>query len=111
MQCDLTELRTLFSGSTKAIAAVGDETRQSIIMALMKGPEEGMRVGAITAMVNLSAPAVSHHLKVLREAGIVAVAKQGTMNFYRLNPDRTAIMNIRAICEGILSVMDACEAT
>jgi ArsR family transcriptional regulator len=44
-----------------------------------------MRVGEITEKTHLSRPAVSHHLKVLRDCGLVSLEKQGTMNFYFLN--------------------------
>lgn len=110
MPQDLPQLHALFKACARPIAAVGDPTRQAIVLALMEGPCEGMRVGAITQKVNLSAPAVSHHLKILCDAGILAVEKQGTMNFYHLNPDRTAITNIQALCQGILDGIGQCEA-
>jgi len=107
MSYDLTELRNLFAKCSKGIAAVGDITRQSIIIALMEGPFDGMRVGAITAKTHLSRPAVSHHLKVLLDSEIVSVDKIGTMNFYYLNPDKAAITNLLHLCQGILAVMAA----
>lgn len=64
------------------LAALGDETRQSIVGALLNADEVGLRVGQITEATNLSRPAVSHHLKVLKDAGAVTLIKRGTMNFY-----------------------------
>ena len=64
------------------IGALGDETRQQIIMALLEAEECGLRVGEITARTHLSRPAVSHHLKILRDAGIIALRRADTMNFY-----------------------------
>ena len=66
------------------IGALGDETRQQIIMALLEAEECGLRVGEITARTHLSRPAVSHHLKILRDAGIIALRRAGTMNFYHI---------------------------
>lgn len=109
MPYDLTKLRELFTKCSKGIAAVGDETRQSIILALMEGSADGLRVGAITEKTNLSRPAVSHHLKVLRDAEIISVRKEGTMNFYYLNPDRVTVTNMLHLCQGILDIMSACE--
>jgi len=109
MQQDLTKLKKLFSRCSKGIAAVGDETRQTIIIALMECNDEGMRVGAITEKTHLSRPAVSHHIKVLLDADIVSVKKSGTMNFYYLNPDKAAIKAMLQLCQGILDVMNACE--
>ena len=109
MTHDLTILRELFAKCSKGIAAVGDETRQFIIITLMEETGDGMRVGRITEKTNLSRPAVSHHLKVLREAGIVSLRKEGSMNFYYLNPDKTTIANMQMLCQGILDTMTACE--
>lgn len=44
-----------------------------------------MRVGELTKETHLSRPAVSHHLKILKEANLVLMRKEGTMNFYTLN--------------------------
>lgn len=108
MPHDLTDLHNLFSKCSKSIAAVGDETRQSIIIALMEGSVDGMRVGAITKQTHLSRPAVSHHIKVLLDAEIASVRKVGTMNFYNLNPNKVAITNMLHLCQGILDVMADC---
>ncbi|WP_119326990.1 metalloregulator ArsR/SmtB family transcription factor [Companilactobacillus musae] len=65
------------------LVALGDENRQNILLALAdKSCIEGLRVGEITKKVNLSRPAVSHHLKILRETNLVNVRQEGTMNFY-----------------------------
>lgn len=109
MPNDLTKLRALFAKCCKGISAIGDETRQSILLALMEGPGEGMRVGAITEKTNLSRPAVSHHLKVLRDANIVTVNEIGTMNFYYLNPDKVVVTDMLNLCRGILDAMNECE--
>ena len=66
--------------------AIGDETRQSILLVLMGTDcQKGLRVGEITEQTHLSRPAVSHHLKILREAGIILMRKEGTKNFYFIN--------------------------
>jgi len=79
-------VREDFLRSRKVLQAVGDETRQNIILALMESPcHIGMRVGEITARTHLSRPAVSHHLKILKEAKVVDMRKEGTMNFYSIN--------------------------
>jgi len=70
-----------------AISAIGDETRRQIICILLENENIGMRVGEITARAHLSRPAVSHHLKVLRESGIIDFYSCGTKNFYYLRAD------------------------
>lgn len=76
-----------FKDCQNALTAVGDETRQLIIMALMEVECDllGMRVGDITVKTHLSRPAVSHHLKILKDAEIVNVHPVGTMNYYFLD--------------------------
>lgn len=69
------------------ISALGDETRQQILMTLLEAEQCGLRVGEITARTHLSRPAVSHHLKILRDAHIITLRKSGTMNFYHIAAD------------------------
>lgn len=77
------KLRESFICSQKVLQAIGDATRQNIILTLMEAQcGVGMRVGEITKRTHLSRPAVSHHLKILKEANIVYMRKHGTMNFY-----------------------------
>lgn len=71
----------------KAIIALGDETRQSIIMTLLTGDKVGLRVGEITEKTHLSRPAVSHHLQILKDARIIAMRRKGTKNFYYISAD------------------------
>lgn len=105
---EIEKIRELFSKSLRSIDAIGDETRQSIILALMEGPYEGMRVGAITKKTHLSRPAVSHHLKILCEANILTLSKSGTMNFYCLNPDKTQIADLLELFQSILDILNSC---
>lgn len=47
-------------------------------------PRQGMNVKEITEMTRLSRPAISHHLKILKDAGLVSVRQEGTANYYYL---------------------------
>ena len=58
-----------------AMAALGDRTRREIMERLRGGPRP---VGEIAAGLPVSRPAVSQHLRVLKEAGLVTERKQGT---------------------------------
>lgn len=71
------------------LAAIGDETRQHLILEMIKiGKCNGVRVGEITEKTNLSRPAVSHHLRILKDAGIIKVRREGTKNYYYFDPDK-----------------------
>ncbi len=78
-------IKSDFEKSRRLLLAIGDENRQSILITLMGAECDGMRVGEITAKTHLSRPAVSHHLKILLDAGLVDVWHEGTMNFYTGN--------------------------
>ena len=70
-----------------AISALGDPTRREIFERLRSGP---LSVGEIAAELPVSRPAVSQHLRVLKEAGLVAERRDGTRRLYRLDPDGLA---------------------
>jgi DNA-binding transcriptional ArsR family regulator len=65
--------------------AIAEPRRRAIVDVLAGGRD--WPVGAIVATLNLSQPAVSKHLAVLREVGIVAVTRRGRQRMYRLNAD------------------------
>jgi DNA-binding transcriptional ArsR family regulator len=66
-----------------ALTALGDPTRQSIVECLATGP---LAVTDLAARLPISRPAVSQHLKVLTEAGIVSHRAVGTRRVYHLDP-------------------------
>ena len=87
------------------IGALGDETRQQIIMALLEAEECGLRVGEITARTHLSRPAVSHHLKILRDAGIIALRRAGTMNFYHIAADDAQWAQLKQLVDRVYELV------
>ncbi len=81
-----------FSDCAKLLTAIGDETRLHLILEMMKmGKCNGVRVGEITEKTNLSRPAVSHHLQIMKAAGIVKVRKEGTKNYYYFDPEMESL--------------------
>src|SRR5207248_11268992 len=66
------------------LAALGDPTRREIFERLAEGPRA---VGELAGELPISRPAVSQHLKVLREAGLVIDRQVGTRRIYEVNPD------------------------
>jgi DNA-binding transcriptional ArsR family regulator len=63
--------------------ALGDPTRRRIFESLKAGPRS---VGELAEGVPVSRPAVSQHLRVLKEAGLVSDRKEGTRRLYRIDP-------------------------
>lgn len=81
-----------FASCTEILTAIGDETRQHLILEMMRfGRCCGVRVCEITERTNLSRPAVSHHLQILKKAGLVKVRREGTKNYYYFDPEMSAL--------------------
>lgn len=97
-----------FKHNRKAFTAMGDETRQLILLVLLESDLSGMRVGDIAKKTHLTRPSVSHHLKILKEAGIVSMRKEGTKNYYTINSDETQWQSLvelmNQIYEGVLHI-------
>lgn len=69
-----------------AFEALGDLTRRQILEVLAAGEQPaGAVVAALQARAPISQPAVSQHLKVLREAGLVTVRAEGSHRLYALD--------------------------
>ena len=64
--------------------ALGDPTRRAIFEQLRSGPRA---VGELANELPVSRPAVSQHLRVLREAGLVTERRNGTRRVYRVDPN------------------------
>ena len=69
--------------------AMGDPTRRAIVARLAERP---LAVGELADELPVSRPAVSQHLKVLKDAGLVTDRAAGTRRIYRLNPAGVAAL-------------------
>lgn len=87
----LTDLQKSLKADQKILLALGDENRQHLILEMIQMEQcNGVRVGTITEKTHLSRPAVSHHIQILKEAGILKVRKEGTKNYYYFDADTQA---------------------
>ena len=68
-------------------AALADPTRRAVFERLREGPRP---VGDIARDLPVSRPAVSQHLRVLKDAGLVTERREGTRRLYRIDPDGLA---------------------
>ena len=71
------------------LTALGDPTRRAIFEMLAEGPTP---VGVLAARLPVSRPAVSQHLRVLKESGLVVDRPAGTRRLYQLDPDGVAML-------------------
>jgi DNA-binding transcriptional ArsR family regulator len=76
-------LPKIWAPMAKVFIALGDEHRQRIMLTFEKG--ERLTVGQISEVSTLSRPAVSHHLKILRAAGVLQAEKIGKEVYLRVN--------------------------
>jgi len=77
-----------------------DQNRQAIIL-LLAQHKAGLNVNTIAEQIQLSRPAVSHHLKVLRQSGYVSYEKKSVENYY--------ILTVRKPLEQLKSLITAIE--
>ena len=85
--------------SARRFAALGDPTRLQVFLLLSHEPQS---VAEIAGAVSVSRPAVSQHLKVLADAGLVQRESVGTRNLYR--PDTDGIATMRDFIDSLWDV-------
>jgi DNA-binding transcriptional ArsR family regulator len=74
-----------------ALSALGDPTRRAIFECLARGPKA---VGQLAGELPVSRPAVSQHLRVLKEAGLVTDRADGTRRIYQLQPQGVQAIHV-----------------
>ncbi len=105
---DLLELTNEFESCQRILHVLGDENRQHLILEMMKmGECNGVRVGTITEKTYLSRPAVSHHIKILKEAGILKMRREGTKNYYYFDVDSKVIDHLLRLFQHTKELMEA----
>jgi DNA-binding transcriptional ArsR family regulator len=102
---ELQKLSKEFKECQKALVAIGDETRQLIISALLLSDCMGIRVGEITQKTNLSRPAVSHHLQILKNSNLINVRKEGTKNYYYLDAKDNELKKLIKLFNNVNDIM------
>jgi DNA-binding transcriptional ArsR family regulator len=77
------------TNASAMLTALGDPTRQAILDRLASGP---LPVGELAAALPVSRPAVSQHLRVLKDVGLVLDDRIGTRRLYRVDPAGLALL-------------------
>lgn len=104
---NLEQLKNEFANLSEFLIAIGDETRQAIIIALLEDNAcNGLRVNDLTEVTNLSRPAISHHLKVLKQAHLVEFRREGTKNYYYLSHNISEIEQLRQLLTHVSDIID-----
>lgn len=88
---------------------LGDEVRQEILLALIEsGGMGGIRVGDIQKKSHVSRSAVSHHLKVLLDAGIISMRREGTKNYYYIDFNDTTVKPVILFWQQVEPMLKRC---
>lgn len=104
---EIQRLSEEFESCQKILLALGDENRQHLILEMMKmGECGGVRVGVITEKTHLSRPAVSHHLQILKDAGILKMRREGTKNYYYFDADTEVMSSLIHMLEHARQFME-----
>ena len=74
-----------FNSCVPLFIALSDEARQKLILDIAEAGKGGINVTNLSAKSHLSRPAISHHLKVLKDSSLIKPLKIGTQIFYQLN--------------------------
>lgn len=94
------------AAAAPALDALGDPTRRRVLALLRAGEQTvGTTVALLQASGPISQPAVSQHLKVLLEAGLVTARADGTRRFYAI--DRNGIEAARSWLDQLVDPVDA----
>lgn len=104
------ELAGLFNECTDLLVALGDENRQKIITKMMYSENGKMRVVEIAESSDLSRPAVSHHMQILKSAGLVVSEKKGTTIYYRLVGNSDSLQKFYELALTMHDICSACAA-
>lgn len=108
MNKEIEQLTKEFKSCQNILVALGDENRQYLITEMMQiGDCKGVRVGEITKRTNLSRPAVSHHIRILKEAGIVKCRKEGTKNYYYFDADMKSFEQLMTMLSHAKALMES----
>ena len=102
---EVKQLAEEFRACQKLLTAIGDENRLHLMIEMMQMNNcMGVRVGEITERTHLSRPAVSHHLQILKEAGILGVRKEGTKNYYYFDSDLQTMKQLIAALQHAVDI-------
>lgn len=103
---EVKKLAEEFKSCQKILTALGDANRQHLILEMMKMEQcNGVRVGTITKKTHLSRPAVSHHLQILKAAGMIQMRREGTKNFYYFDTETESMSRLLHMLNHAIKIM------
>lgn len=96
-----------FEGCRSILLALEDENRQHLTLTMMQmEPCGGVRVPELKERTHLSRPAVSHHIQILKNAGIVKMRRERTKNYYYFDADAQAMNGLLRMIAHAKEIME-----
>ena len=104
---DYANLQQDFSELSDFLIALGDQKRQAIIIRLLEAENcAGLQVTSLLEATNLTRPAITQHLKIMKEAKIVNFRQEGTKNYYYLDHEQTEIKKLQSFLTKVIHIMN-----
>lgn len=99
-----------FNQCRPVLTAVGDQTRQTIILVMIENcGKGGLRVDELSKLASISRTALSHHLKILRQTGVIEMREEGTKNFYYLDMKSSSLKEMIKFWNHVEPMMKLCK--
>lgn len=108
--CEGRNLQAQFDACQKILNAFGDEVRQKILLLMAEGGERWVRAADIAEKTSLTRSAVSHHMQILKDAGIIVSRKDGKCVYYAFNSQEQKIEALMNLFMEIQQVLRAAPA-
>ena len=104
---DYSVLKQDFYDLSDFLIALGDKKRQAIIIRLLEEKNcDGLQVTSLIETTNLSRPAISHHLKILKDAKIIDYRQEGKKNFYYLSHEQSEIKKLQFFLDKVITIIE-----
>lgn len=100
----INKMLTQFNACIPLLITLGDSTRQKLYLDIAQAGKEGLNVASITDKSKLSRPAISYHLKMMKDCGLIKANKQGTQIFYSVTYSKK-FMAFREVMHNIEEIM------
>ena len=102
---DIEMMKEQFKSCQNMLTAIGDETRHYLLLQVL-GDCRGRRVVDIADRMKLSRAAVSHHIQILKNAGVVKSRKEGSFIYYYIDLDSNCMQSMIDLFTKIQEVMN-----
>jgi ArsR family transcriptional regulator len=99
------ELEREFHACQKILTAIGDEVRQKLLLLMLMENREEIRVADLADKTSLTRPAVSHHIQILKDAGVIKSRKRGKCVYYYFDSTCQNVDALLRLLENVRSII------